>query len=108
MSKLTPDQQKIVDELLAGKTLSQQKSACEMMGIPFEWPTIDQQVEGHGQKMGIKRGRSKYERNMYVIPGFELEGFSPFAGFACHPSMAVAAARELLRLAREDGLVEDE
>lgn len=107
MSKLTPEQKKIVDELLKGKTLAQQRATCEMMGVPFEWPTIEQQVVGKGKKQGVKRGRSKYERDMYVIPGFELEGFNPFTGFSCHPAMAVAAARELLRLAREDGLIDE-
>lgn len=107
MSELTPKQKQIVDELLEGKTLAQQKATSEMLGVPFEWPTIEQQVVGKGEKKGVKRGRAKYERDMYTIPGFEIEGFNPFPGFVCHPAMAVAAAHELLRLAREDGLLKD-
>lgn len=107
MSKLTLEQKKIIDELLKGKTLAQQKNTCEMLNVPFEWPTVEKQVVGNGIKKGVRRGRSKYERDMYVIPGFEIDSFNPFAGFSCHPAMAVAAAQELLRLAREDGLVKD-
>lgn len=106
MTDLTPEKrQEIIDMLLKGcETLAAKKKQCEMLQVPFEWPSIKDQIFGKGHKGGVKRGRAKYERDMFIIPGFEIEGFNPFPGFVCHPSAAVAAAEELLRLAKEHGI----
>ena len=100
--------QRIIDMLMADcNTLAQKKSKLEMIGEVFKWPSIDEQIIKHGEKRPVKRGRAIYGRDMYYIPGFEVEGHKPFPGFVCHPSAAVAAAVELLRLAKEDGLIDD-
>lgn len=101
MSDLTPEKrQEIIDMLLADcDTLAAKQKHCEMLHLPFEWPSVEEQIVGKGIREGIKRGRARHAREMFIIPGFEIEGFSPFSGFICHPSAARAAAKELLRLA---------
>lgn len=98
----SPKKQELIDMLLSEcNTLAQKERRCHMLGIEFEWPTIAEQINGNGSVKKVKRGRAKYERDMFVIPGFEIRGHAPFPGFVCHPSAALSSAAELIRLFKE-------
>ena len=101
MSK-AQDVDKLVEDLLAEcKTLAQKERTSDMLGIDFSWPGVNDQIIGKGKRDGMKRGRAKYKRDMFVIPGFETRGHAPFPGFMCHPEAALASAAELIRLVKE-------
>lgn len=88
-------------DLFKDESIAKQKEMALMLNMPFNWPSIDQQVSGKGHVGDYKRGATKHGRLMYFIPGVELENGLKMPGFACHPDMAIQAAKELLRLAEE-------